>query len=71
MKTSMLGFVRETCGLGSPPIEYNQICNESINSIIKRSKRPKKLTLLETVQPLQKEVNLQEEKVKLAINQLL
>ena len=34
----------------------------------KRSKGPQKLTLIETVQLQQKEVNLQEGKVKLAIN---
>lgn len=31
MKTNMLASVRERCGLGLPPIEYNQNCNESIN----------------------------------------
>ena len=68
MKTSMLASVRERYSLGSPAIEYNQNCNESINSMIKGSKGPHKLTLIETVQLLQKEANLQEEKVKLAIN---
>ena len=31
MKTNMLASVRERCGLGSSPTEYNQNCNESIN----------------------------------------
>ena len=62
MKKSMLTSVRERCSPGSPPIDYN--CNESINSMIKWSKRPQKLIFLETVQLLKKEVNLQEEKVK-------
>ena len=35
MKTSMLASVRKRCVLGSPLIEYNQNCNESIDSMIK------------------------------------
>ena len=54
----MLASVRERCGLGSPTIEYNQNCNESINSMIKPSKGPHKLTLIETVQLLQKKSQL-------------
>ena len=67
IKNSMLAFVRERCALGSPPKEYNQNCKESINSMIKRSKRLGKISLIQTVQLLQKEVNLHEDKAKLAM----
>ena len=63
----MLTEVREKCGLGLPPKDYNQNANEAINSFIKRVKGPGKLSLKETIQLLQKEVRGQEENAKLAV----
>ena len=67
MKTTMLASVRTRCGLGNPPENYNQNGNESINSMIKKAKKPGKLSLKETIKLIQEEVNWQEEKVKLAL----
>lgn len=63
----MLSSVRIKCGLGNPPEPYTQNANESINSMIKRSKESGKLTLKQTVKLMQDEVKTQEEKVKLAL----
>ncbi|XP_057300659.1 uncharacterized protein LOC130635160 [Hydractinia symbiolongicarpus] len=67
MKEKMLSSVRIKCGLGNPPEPYTQNANESINSMIKRSKESGKLTLKQTVKLMQDEVKKQEEKVKLAL----
>ena len=66
-RDNMLAEVREKCGLGLPPKDYNQNTNEAINSFIKRVKGPGKLSLKETIQLLQKEVRGQEENAKLAL----
>ena len=63
----MLASTREACGLGKPPEDYTQNSNESINSMVKRSKGPGKLSLKEGIQLLQSEVHKQEEKIKLAL----
>ena len=63
----MLASVRTRCGLGNPPSSYNQNGNESINSMIKKTKKSGKLSLKETIKLIQQEVNWQEEKVKLAL----
>ena len=63
----MLAEFREKWGLGSPPKDYNQNANETINSLIKRAKGLGKLSLEETIQLLQKEFRGQEENVKSAL----
>ena len=67
MKCCMIGNVREECGLGSPPEEYNQNANEAINSVLKKSKGKGKLSVKETVAMIQQEVKCQEEKIKMAL----
>ena len=53
----MLASIRGPSGLGNPPKGYNQNANEAINSMIKRVKRPNKLSMRETVQLMQQEVS--------------
>ena len=67
MKTSAIGSVRKKCELGKPPAEYTQNSNESINSMLKKSKGVGKLTVKDTVQLIKSEVEIQEQKVKMAI----
>ena len=67
MKTSMITSVREKCGLGKPPAEYTQNSNESINSMLKKSKGVGKLTVKDTVQLIKSEVEIQEQKIKMAL----
>ena len=64
---TMVYFIRKRNGLGEPAEEYNQNANECINSVIKRSNGPGKLSLKETVQLLHSEVKTQEDYMKLAI----
>ena len=59
--------VREKCGLGKPPAEYTQNSNESINSVLKKSKGVGKLTVKDTVQLIKSEVEIQEQKIKIAL----
>ena len=66
-RDNMLAEFREKWGLGSPPKDYNQNANETINSLIKRAKGLGKLSLEETIQLLQKEFRGQEENVKSAL----
>ena len=63
----MVHFVRKTNGLGEPAEEYSQNANECINSVLKRSKDNYKISVKETLQLTHKEVNLQDENLKLAI----
>ena len=67
IKTSMIASVREKCGLGKPPAEYTQNSNESINSKLKKSKGVGKLTVKDTVQLIKSEVEMQEQKIKMAL----
>ena len=39
IKQCMLTSTRESCGLGSPPKDYNQNINEGINSMIKGARK--------------------------------
>lgn len=64
LRRKMCADVRTRCGLGNPPIDYTQ---NSVNSLIKRSKSKGLLTLKETIRLIQDEVNHQCEKVKLAL----
>ena len=50
MKKCMLAETRTRCGLGKPPDEYNQNANECMNSVLKRLKSFKKLTVKETIE---------------------
>lgn len=65
--TSFLASTREACGLGTPPTEYTQNGNESINAMVKRTKGTGKLGLKETIKLIREEVLKQEEKSKLAL----
>ena len=66
MKTSIIiASVREKCGLGKPPATQNS--NESINSILKKSKGAGKLAVKDTVQLIKSEVEMQEQKIKKAL----
>ena len=66
MKTSIIiASVREKCGLGKPPATHNS--NESINSILKKSKGAGKLAVKDTVQLIKSEVEMQEQKIKKAL----
>ena len=67
IKDSMLVETRKICGLGDPPEDYTQNANESINSMIKRGKASGKLSLKDTIQHFHREIQMQEEKVKLAL----
>ena len=67
MKTSMIALVRENCGLGKPPAEYTQNSNVSINSMLKKWKGVGKLTVKDIVQLIKSEVEMQEQKIKMAL----
>ena len=66
-KTSMIASVSEKCGLGKQPVEYTQNSNESINSMLKKPKCVEKLTVKDTVQLIKCEVEIQEQKIKMAL----
>ena len=51
IKKCMISPIREKCGLGSPPAEYDQNGNECYNSVLKRNKWPGKLTLRDDCSP--------------------
>ena len=66
MKTSIIiASVREKCGLGKPPATQNS--NESINSMLKKSKGAGKLAVKDTVQLIKSEVEMQEQKINKAL----
>ena len=67
MKKCMIAETRTLCGLGNPPDEYNQNANECMNSVLKRLKSFKKLTVKETIELIQNEVENQQEHMKLAL----
>ena len=67
MKTSIIAYVREKCGLGKPPAEYTQNSYQSINSMLKKSKGVGKLAMKDTVQLITSEVEMQEQKIKKAL----
>ena len=51
----------------NPPDEYNQNENKCMNSILKRLKSFKKLSVKETIEMIQNEVENQQEHMKLAL----
>ena len=67
MKKCMIAETRTRCGLGNPPDECNQNANEWMNSVLKRLKSFKKLTVKETIELIQNEVENQQEHMKLAL----
>ena len=57
--------IRTPCGLGDPPVDYDQNGNEATNSVIKRAKEhPGKMSIKALIRLFQKEILNQEEKVK-------
>ena len=62
----MIAETRTRCGLGNPPDECNQNANEWMNSVLKRLKSFKKLTVKETIELIQNEVKNQQDHMKLA-----
>ena len=66
MKKCMIAEMRTRCGLENPPDEYDQNANECMNSVLKRLKSFKKLTVKETIELIQSEVENQQEHMKLA-----
>ena len=67
MKASIIASDREKCGLGKPPAEYTQNSNKSINSILKKWKGVSRLSVKSTVQLMKSEVEMQEQKLKMAL----
>ena len=67
MKKCMIAERRTRCGLGNPPDEYNQNANECMNSVLKRLKSFKKLTVKETIELIQNEVKNHQEHTKLVL----
>ena len=67
MKKCMIAETRTRCGFVNPPDEYNQNANECMNSVLKRLKSFKKLTVKETIELIQNEVENQQEHMKLAL----
>jgi len=65
MKKKMIAEVRQKCGLGYE--EYNQNCNECINSVVKKSKGTGLLSIKDTISLIQSEVKLQEDRIKMAL----
>ena len=63
----MIAKTRTRCGLGNLPDEYNQNTNECMNSVLKRLKSFRKLTVKETIELIQTEVENQLEHLKLAL----
>ena len=63
----MSAEIRSMAGLGFPPKPYTQNGNECINSIIKRGKDTRKLTLKEVVQLLRCVTRSQEEQISLSL----
>ena len=61
----MLLPVRRKCGIGLD--DYDQNCNESMNSMIKKAKEKSKLTIKETISLIKSEVKLQEDRLKSAL----
>ena len=64
MRNCMIAGVRSKCGLGTPPEEYTQNANESINSVVKRAKGFGEISVKATIQIIQNEVSSQEEKLR-------
>ena len=67
MRSCMTAELREMAGLGLPPKPYTQNANECINSVVKRSKETRSLTLKSIVQLLRSVAKHQEEQVKLSL----
>ena len=67
MKASIIPSDREKCGLGKSPAEYTQNSNKSINSILKKRKGVSRLSVKSTVQLMKSEVEMQEQKIKMAL----
>ena len=63
----MIGQMRERCGLGSPPQEYNQNANECENSVTKKHNESKLLTIKEAIQSIVTETERQEKNIKFSI----
>ena len=63
IRTTMLASTRMKCGLGNPPEDYTQNGNEAINSMIKRAKEKKKLSLKDTIKLIQHEQSRREGQV--------
>ena len=62
IKKSMMCSTRKNCGLGDPPKDYTQNGNESVNSLLKRSKGPGKLTMKETIKLIQEKYKIKKKK---------
>ena len=62
----MTAELRAMVGLGFPPKPYTQNANECINSIVKRGRETRSLSLKSIVQWLRSMVKDQEEQVKLS-----
>ena len=67
MKASIIASDREKCWLGKPSAEYTQNSNKSINSILKKWKGISRLSVKSTVQLMKSEVEMQEQKIKMAL----
>ena len=57
----------EFMDLEKPPAEYTQNSSESINSMLKKSRGVGKLTVKNTVQLIKSEVEIKEQKIKMAL----
>ena len=67
IRTSISADIRAMAGLGFPPSPYTQNANECINSVIKRGKETKRLTLKSVVQLLRSVVRDQENQTVLSM----
>ena len=67
VRDCMIASVREKCGLGSPPKEYDQNGNECYNSVLKRAKGKSILSLKETIALLKAEVDWNDLNIRLAL----
>ena len=66
IRNCMAAELRVMVGLGFPPKPYTQNANNCINSVVKRSKETRSLSLKSIVQLLRSVVKDQEEQVKLS-----
>ena len=67
IRNCMSADLRSMAGLGFPPSPYTQNANECINSVIKRGKETKKLSLKSVIQLLRSVVRDQENQVVLSL----
>ena len=67
MKKCMIAETRTRRGLGNTSGQYNQNANECMSSVLKRLKLFKKITVKETIELIQNEVENKQEHIKLAL----